>query len=226
MSYYIFKPAVNTSETGPVFPQVQKMRPGYNYKAPNSVYALSREVKQLPDYTPDLDYFIVNGKAKLTDLLSVSVIHGGFLVSAKLKQVLQGFYLPTHQFYPARIEYKKNYYDYFWMHIICNLTDQVDYVRSSFFIYYNYAHNLGSIEVSSLEDLVNKEDILKKNNPGKTVAIWAEHIQLGRNFDQSRDLFKISNFDSNYYISEKLKIALYNANVSGCHIEPAKNLNI
>jgi hypothetical protein len=76
MYYYIFKPATNTPETGFVFPQVQKMKPGYNYKAVNSVHALSRAVQHIPDFIPDLNFFVVSGIAKLTDLLSVSLVYG------------------------------------------------------------------------------------------------------------------------------------------------------
>ena len=226
MNYYIFKPAVNNLETGSVYPQIQKMSPGYNYKAPNSVHALSKEYQHLPDFTPDLDYFELAGKAKLSDLLSTAMVYGGFLISEKLKNVFEQFTLPTHRFYSARVKYKNQFYNYYWMHIICDLTNAVDYKNSKFFIYYNYAHNLGYVDVSSKTELAEKEKKLKVDNIGKTITIWAEKLSLTKNFDTNIDLFKIGQFDSNYYISERLQKAIINANITGADILLTENITI
>jgi hypothetical protein len=226
MTYYIFKPATNTPETGPEYPQVQKMRPGYDYKAHNSVHALSKEVEHLPNYTPDLDYFVLNGKAKLTDLLSVSVVHGGFLISPKLKDIFEQFNLPLHKFYPAKVSFKKELFDYFWFHIISNLTDQVDYSHSKFFIYYNYAHNLGYVDIHSKKYLIKKREKIKKDNQDKTVTIWAEQIKMNSISDHKLDLFEIGMFDANCYISETLRNVIINQMVTGCFTQQATNLFI
>lgn len=226
MSYYIFKPAVDTPETGPVFPQVQKMRPGYNYQAANSVHALSREVEHLPEYSPDLDYFVVNGKAKLTDLLSVSVVYGGFLITPRLKELLEQFNLPIHKFYPAKVSYKKDYFDYFWFHIISDFSDKVDYPSSKFFVYYNYSTNLGNVEVRSKKDLIEKREKIKKDNPEKTITIWAEHIKMNEQFISKLDLFEVGTFDANCYISEELKNAIVTQKITGCSMEEATNLSV
>lgn len=224
MSYYILKPATDTPETGSQYPQVQKMAPGYDYKASNSVHALSREFEKFPEYEPNLDYFIVHGKAKLSDLLSVAVIHGGFLVSERFKNVLEQFNLAPHKFYPAKVQFRKQFHQYYWMHIISDLTDQVDYPKSTFFVYHNYSKNIGYTEVKSKEELIQKEKSLRENNPGKTLAIWSEKISLTSSFNRAADLFKIGNFDSSYYISEKLKNKIISEKITGCYITPAHNL--
>lgn len=224
MPYYIIQPAVDTPETGSVFPQVQKMRPGYNYQAVNSVHALSREVEHLPEYLPDLDYFVVNGKAKLTDLLSVSVAYGGFLISPKFKELLEQCNLPVHKFFPAKVFYQKKMYDYYWMHVICDLTNDVDYTHSTFFVYHNYSQNLGFVTVSSKEDLLRKKEKLKKDNPDKTVTIWAEKIFLQPSAISNLDLFQIGLFDSNYYISGKLKEKIIDHKIFGISITQTNNI--
>src|ERR1700744_5226288 len=117
-SYYIFEPACNTPETGSVYPQVQNMAPEYNYKSSNSVYALTKSVNAFPNFTPDLDYFVVHSKARLTDLLSATPIDGGFLISAPFKMLLEKFNLTTHRFYTAKVLYKKEFYEFYWLHII------------------------------------------------------------------------------------------------------------
>lgn len=221
--YYILKPAVDRPDTGPVFPQVQKMSPGYDYKSPNSVHALSR-ADGFPDFEPALDYFIVHSRARLSDLLSVSVIHGGFLISKKFKEVVTAFNLVSHKFYPAKVSHKKQLHEYYWMHVISDFTDIVDYRRSSFFIYSNYAHNLGQIDITSKEELIQKRKEVKAANPGKTVTIWADRIILTNSFDRSLDLFEIGMFNSDTYISPELKDAIVSNNISGCDISEASNL--
>lgn len=224
MNYYIFEPAVDTPETGSVYPQVHKMAPGYNFKAENSVHALSRARKEFPDYTPNLDYFIVDGRAKLTDLLSISVMYGGFLISKNLKELFQQFNLPLHRFYPAKVLHKKVFHDYYWMHIICDMTDFVDYPNSKFFIYYNYFHDLGDIKINSKVDLFQKETELIANNEGKTVTIWSKRITLNSLFDKTLDLFEVGNFDSKYYVSERLKSAVEKEKLTGISIKYAENI--
>ncbi len=225
MSYYIFKPAVDTPETGSQYPQVQKMSPGYDYKAPNSVHALSKAYNHFPEYAPNFDYFVVHSKAKLTDLLSLAVLRGGFLISDKLKTVFEKFNICQHKYYQVRLSHRDNFYDnYYWMHMICDLTRFVDYGKSKFFIYLNYAHNLGTIDTTSFDDLTQKEKKLQADNPGKTLVIWGEKIKLNNSFDKSLDLFKISSFDNNYYVSEKLKDELISRKITGCNIYTADNL--
>ena len=124
--FHTFQPACNTIETGSEYPQVQKMAPGYDYRAANSVYALSKAVEKFPDFTPNFDYFVAQGKAKLTDLLSVATVNGGFLISNRFKFLLEKFNIAQHRFYPAKVSYKKQLYDYYWMHIISDLTNFVD----------------------------------------------------------------------------------------------------
>ena len=170
-TYYTFKPAVNSIETGPVYPQIQKMNPKYNYKANDSVYALSKAVDCFPD-TINLDYFIANGRAKLTDVLSNSLaMINGFLISDRFKIVLEKFNLSPHKFFTSKFLNKNTFFNYHWLHIPCNLMDLIDYPNSSFFVSYNYSHNLGYIDISSKEDALKQVEKIKKDNPNKNVSI-------------------------------------------------------
>ena len=224
MKFFILKSATNTIETGPIYPQVQKMSFGYNYEAFNSVHALSRFLDKFPDFSPNLDHFILNDKSKLTDLLSVAVAYGGLLISNKFKNLFEKFSLPLHIFYPAKVLRQKEFFEYHWMHIICDLTDDVDYKKSNFIAYYNYAHNLGLVPVNSKEDLVEKRQKLKNDNPDKAITIWAEQIVLNTKAKKNMDLFKIGTFDSSIYITEVLKRAIITSKITGCEITDALNL--
>lgn len=225
MNYYKLDHAVDTKETGSQYPQVQKMAPGYNYKASNSVHALSRENQEFPSYTPNLDCFILHSKARLTDLLSVAVIYGGFLISPKLKELVEQLNLPKHKFYSAKVTHGNKICDYYWMHIICDLSDFVDYEKSKFFVY-NYMHDLGSIIVNSKEELLDKRVQLKQDNPGEALTIWSKKIVLCNSFDTSLDLFEIGNFDRNCYVSERLKFGLEKAGITGIDVQKTNKIII
>jgi hypothetical protein len=201
------------------------MSQGYNYKSDNSVHALSR-IQGIPEFEPNLDHFVAHSKAKLSDLLSVSVIRGGFLISKKLKEILEQFNLVSHKSYPAKVSYKKELYDYYWMHIASDFTNDVDYNNSSFIIYQNYAHNLGQIKISSKDDLIEKRKEIKADNPGKTITIWSDKINMADSFDKSLDMFEIGMFDANTYISSALKEAIINNRITGCYMTEASNLSV
>jgi hypothetical protein len=219
MQYFILRAASDTPETGPEYPQIQKMNVGYNYKADNSVYAISRLYKSFPEYVPNLDHFVLHNKAKLTDLLSVSVISGGFLISNKLKEIIDQFTIVPHKFYPAKVMHKKSMHDnYFWMHIVSDMTDCINYGNTKFFIYYNYGHKLGNIEISSKDEYNEMRTKIKQDNPEKNITIWADKIYLSDSFNRNLDLFKISTFNSDYFISKNLKDKIVEKKITGCDI--------
>jgi hypothetical protein len=227
MQYYIFEPACDTPETGHQYPQVQKMKPGYDFKAVNSVHALSRAYQDFPDFEPDLDHFIVHAQAKLTELLSVAPVDGGVLISERLKNIFEQSTIVPHKFYSAKLKYRKAFYEnYYWMHIICNLSELVDYRKSTFFIYYNYAHNLGFIDVNSKEEYLKKKRKVQIDNPDKVITVWANKIYMIDHFDKNLDLFEIGAFNADYFISESLKNAIIKEKITGCSIAPADNLKV
>lgn len=215
--YYTFNYACDTAETGPVFPQIQKMTPGYDYESDNSVYALENSRHSFPEFVPNLDSFILHGRAKLTDVISTAPISGcGFLISGKLKEIFERYRIVSHQFYPAKVISRGKIHDnYFWMHIISDMTDLVDYPRSTFFVYKHYLTNDGVIKVNSIEDYFEKRKQLQKENPGINITIWSEKLQLKPQFDKKLDLFTIDLFDTDFYISQSLKDDLTQNNITG-----------
>lgn len=225
MNYYVLKPAVNTSGTGAAYPQIQKMSPDYNYDSNNSVYAIARCVGMFLDFIPDLNYFVVHNKANLTDLLSNAILPAtGLVISKKLKDILQDFNLISNKIYPAKVFHKKEIQEYYYLHVGTTLAEIVNYQKSSFIILLNYAHNIGQINISSFNDYHQKKEKIKVDNPGKTVSIWAEKICFTEDFDQKLDFFKIGIFDTDLYVSEKLKKALIKEKITGLHIELTNKL--
>lgn len=225
MHYYVLKSAINTAETGRVYPQIQRMSPNYNYEAKDSIYALSRFVGEFPDFIPNLDYFILKSNAKLTDLLSNAFLPAnGLLISKKFSDILREFKLILNKIYPAKVYYKKEIQEYYWLHIGETLSEVIDYKKTSFVLLHNYAHNIGHIEISSLKDYYAKKEKVKADNPGKTISIWAEKIYFTTAFDQGFDFFKIGIFDTDFYISEKLKRILSKEGITGFDTEVAHKI--
>jgi hypothetical protein len=218
--YYSLKPASGTVETGPIFPQIQKMKASYDFDSQDSVYALSKHTTEFAKFNPNLDYFILHNQAKLTDCLScVFTSSIGLLVSEKLKTCLEKFKLVSHRFYEANVSYKGKIHHYFFMHVISDLSDFVNYEKSIFFILHNFSHNLGYISIKSSNDFDAKRIKVKNENPQQTVAIWSEKLTMIKNFDNTLDFFEIGKLDYSYYISEQLYQKLMTERISGMQID-------
>jgi hypothetical protein len=102
---------------GRTYPQHQEMGSGYDYGAPNSVHKFLYD--GFPNFEPNFNTVIIHGNAKLTDLLSsAAIINTGYLVSLKLRALLEEFALPLHRFYPVpMIHRKKPVAGYFWLQL-------------------------------------------------------------------------------------------------------------
>jgi hypothetical protein len=89
----------------------------YDYGAANSVHKFPYDA--IPDFEPNFNTVLIHGQAKLTDLLSsAAIIDTGFLVSARLRGLLEQFTLPLHRFYPVPTTYRhKPVAGYFWLQL-------------------------------------------------------------------------------------------------------------
>ena len=224
--YFILDFAAGTRETGLEFPQVQEMGKGYDYDANNSVYELGKCLRALPDFQPNLDHFVLNRNAKPSDLLSNSLINTtGFLLSNVFKDVLCQFNLPNHKYYSAKVYYKGKLLDnYFWLQMVSDFTDYVDYINSTFFLYKNYSRDIGDIEISSKEDYIEKSKIVK--NEDSTLSVWAKKISFTKEFDKKLDLFSISRFNGNIFISKELSQSLLEKQLTGLEIRSTEIFKI
>ncbi len=106
-----------TDGIGRTYPQHQEMGRGYDYDAPDSVHKLPYD--SLPDFEPNFNTIMIHGHAKLTDLLSSAAIRNtGFLVSRRLRELMEQFMLPSHRFYPVPMTHrKKPVAGYFWLQL-------------------------------------------------------------------------------------------------------------
>ena len=216
--YYILGYASGTKETGPQYPQVQSMSKGYNYNSPDSIYQLTIDV---PKFFPNLDHFILHKKARPTDLISNGLTSFGFIVSSRFMKILSSFNLLDHKFFQAKVLHDKAWLnDYYWLQIASDLTDFVDYQKSEFYIKNIakvFSKDLGSIEVLSKEDYDSKRKDLKEKDSNLTIS--AKRIIMNSNFDKTLDMFSLPRFNSETFISERLKHALEEAKLTGLGVE-------
>jgi hypothetical protein len=228
MSYYTLEPACDTPETGHVFPQIQKLKPGYDRKKPDSIYSyLKKSINGFPDEAPDLDGFTMHGYAKPTDLVSNAITSPGLFINQKAKSIFEMNNLISHRFYQANVTYRgKPLSDYYWLHIISDLTDYISYSDSSFFIYKRFDLDMGDIKINSKDEYFEQLKRLQENNPNTYITIRAKKITLTPSFfNKKLDLFKIGLFDTNFYISQRLRDALVDNNITGCDIQPTDRIN-
>jgi hypothetical protein len=167
--YYILKPAVDTEETGHVFPAVESYD-GYDFNAPNSVHKLN--FREFPDFTPDIRFKLTKD-AKFTDMLSQAAISAhGFLINEKLKNTFEQFNIVPHKYYPARVEdHQGDFHNYFWMHLVWKDRSVIDWSSSKFF----YSHYDEKITLN-LKSPTDFED--KKKQLGMFTPIQIELLRL------------------------------------------------
>ncbi len=224
MRYYIFKTACDTKETGHVYPQIQKWKLGYDEDHQNSYYSYYEKAKSgnFPDFEPNLDSLVLQSNAKPTDLIS-SFISTGFIVNLKLKLLFEQFSFPPHRLFPAKILYRNEELDdYYFMHIISDYTNFVDFKKSSFITCGFSRTNPRPITLNSYEDYLTKSAELQHDTFIKKLpyrVINAIEVHLNSDFNTELDFFEIGKFDTNAYISQRLKEALITNRITGYALE-------
>lgn len=207
MNYYILKPAVGTKETGQAYPAVENAE-DYNFKAPNSVHKI--KFNQFPDFTPDLRFKMAKG-AKLCDMLGQGSINAnGFLISERLRKILENVNATPYKFYPASIEVKGKFHKYYWMQLVWNEgLSLVDFKRTNFKIT-EFGTVLGVIAISSYEDLCEKQKEL-----GFIKMIYAAKIVMK---DPKLDLWP-NPINTGIMVSPQVRLLLEQNNLTGIAFE-------
>lgn len=221
--YYIFDMSIDSNIVGTDFPQAYKFIKGYKPNGTQAIFELYKYKNKFPDFIPDLSGIMLSGRAKLTDFISNSF--GAIIVSPKGKDILQRFNLCSHRFYPCTLHSRGKAYDYFWLQLISDYSDYVDYKRTTFVVY-NFSERQGSIFVESKEEMLKKREEIKKLYEGTNWTIWGDKIVMNSDFSKDLDLFIISLIDGNTYISEQLHNEIIKNNLTGCELILSENLKL
>jgi hypothetical protein len=209
--YFIIANAAGTKETGMEYPQVKSMTSGYDLNAPNSVRALREVRNHLPGFKPNLDAFVLYKKAGLTDVISAGYIGGrGLLVSDRFKKILQRFNLTQCIFFPAVVIKDDTRHKYFWLHLV-----ESDYRKNVVFAKTKFS-NWPKLTLKSYQDYTRFD-----REEDEFGLLRAGFVTLDKKFDRRLDLFMISAFDQNLYVSEKLINAIKESSITGLEITNA-----
>ncbi len=214
MAFYKLDPACDTSETGPIYPQVQKMREGYDYDSDRSIHKLNYHNELFGG--PDLDYFVIESKAKPTDILSAAVSSYGFLVSVNFKNALLKCEVREHRFYEAKVQYKKtDLQDYYWFLPLGDLSDKVDFRKTKFYAQNSFS-KVQDVKINRLSDIKNV-----RSKIGYLWKIKTERLEFKKRFKLEQDLLIIGAFDFGIYISDRLREEINKRELTGVKLRPA-----
>ena len=221
MTFFSIRTSSEKKIIGTDFPQIQTMSRDVNSKAVDSLFNVYADA--FPDFTPDLNYFVVNKSAKLTDFLSASMIGFGFILNDKVKNILTRYKIPAHKFYPAIVEYNGSFHNnYYWFFYISDILEFIDYDKTIFFIADMVDNKIEDCKnIHSAASLKNLIEVLPDDR-----TIDSEIVFVKNDIAEHLDLIKLPFGNYRTYISEKLYKALEEDNISGINMSPTNKLQI
>lgn len=225
MKYYKIKYDLNSKVVGSDFPQSWQFTKEYKKRTdnPNAIYQLEEFIfdkYQQPDFIPDLDGFVLSGRAKLTDFISVTSCHA-LLVSEKAKEILQlKCNFGDHEFYEATLYVRKKPVRFYYLGIFRDFFSQIKFPECGYVIYgvekeEDLPQEWYEMTINNLQDVYK----IEKKIP-YTVDIWLSKIVL-KNTAKEVDLL--------YYcvlgiriglVTERFKNAVEEAGLTGLVFEP------
>jgi len=230
--YYINTNLAN-KDTGPEINQSFKMKDDYQYEIKTSVRNLVRD--KFPDFVPDLDYFQLHKRAKITDVISIGSTYFGFLVNQRVKSLIEKSRLPNYRFYEAKIGYNDNevYDGYFFFHLVSNFLDQVDFNKTQFYeLKVSPKENLENFPedqvleikeqwkggnvfwVKVRQEVNSPKELLDKNKQLK-MRLLTDKYNFKNDFKIEYDLFYIGRHDIRMYTSENFAKTIKSEKITG-----------
>ena len=221
MKYYALKNSTGDDIGDISGIQIESRSPGYRYNDKDSYQFLPDLAP--PNFTPNLDYFIIEKKANVTDFISCTgIIYAtGFIISENAKQIFEQFKLMHHYFYPIRLLHKNKFYQYHWLHFAEDYIYHIEYSKSSFVTKKpapwdipGWDEQILPVKIDSPQTMI----AIRKENAGiRTIA--PTELHMDKSFDDGLDLFAFSSFgENNVVISEKLKDAITKWHLTGTEI--------
>lgn len=220
MRYYLLKNSTGDDIGNISGIQLQGRSSDYPYSSPTSYQFLPMLAPA--KVTPNLDYFLVEKKAIMTDFIScVGIINAsGFIISERSKLILERIKLMPLSFYPIRLLHKKTYYNYFWMHFEKDYLEDIDFNRSKFVLKKMPLWELPDWDYQAQEispkSSIELKNIWKDNN---VKQICVEELFLKETHNMQLNLFALSCINNGItLISEYLKQILEAEKINGIEI--------
>lgn len=226
MKYYIIDSDLNSKIVGSDYPQSWQFTKEYNKRKNNSnaVYALLEcgENQNKPKFIPDLDGFVLSGRAKQTNFISTSVFSRLFM-NEHAKNVLQSkCNLGDSEFYEAVLYVKKVPISYYYLETFLNIIPKIKF--SDCVYYLEYIRDEDKIPEEWINSGFNDcETVLSihKYFPNRLIGVRFRTLVLKKDFDKDLDWFVIDKFGiHNGICSERFKNAVEEAGLTGLVFEP------
>lgn len=131
--YYKIENQIDTEEVGRnISSQTDGLVGEITFSSNHSYSIFSHH--NLPEQFVPTETIKLANSAKQTDFISTGLISGfGFVVSEKLKNILEQFKLVQHKFYPIPLVHKqRKLEDYYWLHMYQPKQEYVDFDNSTF----------------------------------------------------------------------------------------------
>ena len=222
--YYILKNDDNPKIVGSDYPQAWKFTKEYDEKCDeaNGIYSFYKKIhnNERPDFVPDLGGLVLSGRAKLTDIVSTSVLPR-LHMNEVAKEVFSSCNLGDYEFYNAQLYLKKakiltQILDYFYL---CPFTDIFDYIYlpETLFRVDKYSPERQQLFIEGFSSYQAYTDFITKNID----VISPTKITMNEGFDKTLDYFIIPNLNIYRGIaSEKLKTKIEAKGITGLKFEP------
>lgn len=181
------------------------LKPDYNPLVKNGPYFMNSN--EFADF--ELNYeLVLNTKAKPTNYLDGYANHFGMIIDLEFKNILERFNLPSHRFYPIKVDYKGDLLDYYWFHYIIDIWQYANIESSSALIMKKFDFEIEKI--IPIPDLTTIGEF--KENLSYKQELMLNKLVLKTNFD----VIKISKVQFvPELFSEPLLNALQDAGMTG-----------
>ena len=215
MNYYKIKIAAINKVVGSI--ASNHMIKGYNYNNYNSVYKLKSRDKL--EFIPDFNSIDILNRAKPLDIISsVPIAGSGIIISDHLLEIVKQFKLPYElQVFDVNAIHKGVNFHYNYLYIYDAKEEEIFNFKDNLFLTTKFGFPKSEYYKINYEEL-------KKRSLENYEQITPKKILL--NIDKIKsDIFALDLTKSGYYVSEKLKKAIEEANCEGIEFIPIEELN-
>ncbi len=186
----------------------------FDYQHPFAQGQLEND--KFPDFEPRFSKVILKKKSKVVDVINDHGAIGGygFVISPKLKVILEKYRLTPTRFYPITASHNNIEYDYYWMQNLAgNNLNWIDYSQSIFM------DTKGSYDwdVATEVKFNNANELLTMIEKYSSLySVKTKSLILNEQYNNNPyDFFYFSQILNGAIISEKLKTELENEKITG-----------
>ncbi len=215
MKYYTISKSNELTVIGD-YPQVEKLE-SYNLSLNDSYWNVSWD--RFPNFKPNYQIRIKD-KAIPTSLLHSLSGFVGLTINVRLKQFLERYNLPPHEFYSIKVSHLNKRLDYCWFHFIDSCLNYVDFKSTTFELFQKSSFKiLKELQLSSVEHFHELEEELNFEK-----GIRLKRLVLSSNFP-NYDIISLHSITPIILVSENLKIELEKSVFNGFEFNEYKPLS-